>query len=325
MENTTKEMDAIKEYQHEIAQGRDHIDLENNEPYLNSKSIMDFLRDADKGDAVAQSVLVEMHSQGIFPDNDTASESIAKIYLASLASLKNATAENFYNMLDAGVFENGEEALKWFFKDINHNNVNNVDAQYYFSMRFMESDIGDDKEAIKWILSEAERGNAKAQYSLGELFMHGARNAPVDFAIERVGWGKAAEWFLKAAEQGDSEAQYRLGGFYQIGYLDKDPGKEEKWFKKAAEQGHVEAQYKLGRFYAMSGDKKAVYWTTKASEQGHVEAQSDLDDLHYWAELEKEDKFNLASIEAQATDEINSKSNPPKPKVNNNKQDTASM
>jgi TPR repeat protein len=83
---------------------------------------------------------------------------------------------------------------------------------------------------------EAEKGNATAQFKVGEYHAEGWNR------------GVAMKWFRKAAEQGHVESQYRLGNCLTIPGVptDSDSVEAMKWWHKAADQGHIEAQISLG-------------------------------------------------------------------------------
>jgi uncharacterized protein len=124
------------------------------------------------------------------------------------------------------------------------------------------------------VLREAEKGNAAAQYKLGEMYGNG-QGIPKDDA-------EAARWIKKAADQGYVEAQYILGGMYGVGKcVPQDDAEAVKWLRKAADQGHAGAQYILGGMYGMGKGVPqdyidAVKWTQKAADQGYAEAQDTL-------------------------------------------------
>jgi TPR repeat protein len=89
----------------------------------------------------------------------------------------------------------------------------------------------------------AERGNARAQYVLGHMYINGEGVIQND--------KEAATWFRKAAEQGDVNGQLLLGRMYRWGEGVIQNDKEAAtWFRKAAEQGHEGAQFSLGSMYA---------------------------------------------------------------------------
>ena len=84
----------------------------------------------------------------------------------------------------------------------------------------------------------AQEGNARAQNSLGVLYVKGdgvEQNAK-----------EAVRWFRRAAKQGHVGSQYNLGLLYFAG-KNSDRAKQEaaKWFQKAAENGHTKAQLSL--------------------------------------------------------------------------------
>ncbi|MCF6211378.1 MAG: sel1 repeat family protein [Gammaproteobacteria bacterium] len=84
----------------------------------------------------------------------------------------------------------------------------------------------------------AERGDAKAQYQLGEIYRKGTEKG-----VSRS-FKEAAKWYGMAAEQGNAEAQYQLGEFYSKGRgVKKNKKIARKWYKAAAEQGHLKAKY----------------------------------------------------------------------------------
>ncbi len=132
----------------------------------------------------------------------------------------------------------------------------------------------DQAEAVKWFRKAAEQDLAKAQFNLGNSFYQGA-GAELDY-------DEAFNWYRKAAEQGLAEAQYSLGiCFYQGLGTEQDYAEAVYWFRKAAEQGHAIAQFNLGNCIghelgAKRDDAEAVNWFRKAADQGLPEAQYSL-------------------------------------------------
>jgi TPR repeat protein len=89
----------------------------------------------------------------------------------------------------------------------------------------------------------AEKGDARAQYLLGTLYMEGKGVEQND--------ATAFMWFLRAANQGDATAQYNVGVSYAAGTgVPKSAVDAAKWFLRAANQGMVFAQLNLGLLYA---------------------------------------------------------------------------
>src|ERR1043165_9947716 len=101
-----------------------------------------------------------------------------------------------------------------------------------------------DFNAIK---TKAEKGDAKAQTELGQIYEVG-QGVKQDYA-------EAVKWYRKAAEQDYDEAENLLGDMYAGGLgvpnhseaeLDKEAA---NWYRKAAEQGNAKAQSNLGGMY----------------------------------------------------------------------------
>ena len=126
-------------------------------------------------------------------------------------------------------------------------------------------DKKDFKAALKKLKPLAEKGHAKAQNKLGEMYVNG-QGVSQDYK-------EAFKWLLKSAEQkntkaqrlirasyhklhkevaeqGDSYAQRFLGDSYYLGLgVTQDYAEAAKWYKKAAEQGDSVSQIILGAMY----------------------------------------------------------------------------
>ena len=88
--------------------------------------------------------------------------------------------------------------------------------------------------------TDAEQGDANAQYNLGIRYVTGV-GVPQDRA-------EAIRWYRLAAEQGHVLAQSALGVSYFIGNgVLKDHAEAARWYRQAAEQGDAEAQMRSGR------------------------------------------------------------------------------
>jgi hypothetical protein len=125
------------------------------------------------------------------------------------------------------------------------------------------------------LLAGAERGDAKAQSKLGDLY-HNGQGVPQDYT-------QAAAWYRKAAEQGDAGAQASLGIAYYDGQgLPQDYEQAARWSRKAAEQGDAKAKVTLGLLCARgqgglpADSVQANAWFREAAEQGDAIAQFDL-------------------------------------------------
>ena len=132
----------------------------------------------------------------------------------------------------------------------------------------------DDVEAVKWYRMAADQGYAEAQLKLGTMYYRGQGVPLGDCTV-------AAEWYGKAAEQGNATAQYNLGAMHRrVGCgISRDDAVAAKWYRKAAEQGHAAAQYAVAVMYAngqgvAQDDAEAAKWYRKSAEQGNARAQN---------------------------------------------------
>ena len=128
----------------------------------------------------------------------------------------------------------------------------------------------------------AERGDANAQFILGECYSKG-EGVKKDYE-------RAAYWYRKAALHSVNFA-YRNFASPNGDNVDAEKNKKQSEYKngervkqdyeKTSEQGDADAQFSLGlSYYNGQGverdDKQAVYWFWKAAEQGHADAQYHL-------------------------------------------------
>lgn len=130
------------------------------------------------------------------------------------------------------------------------------------------------KPTIDELRTKAEKGDAKAQLSLGLVYAEGTGVAQND--------AEAVKWFRKAAELGNAVAQVYLGIEYANGkggkgHVAKNMAEALKWLRKAAEQGYVIAQLRLGEIFdegqgVTKDPTEAVKWWTRAAEQGDGDA-----------------------------------------------------
>jgi len=127
------------------------------------------------------------------------------------------------------------------------------------------------------LFSQAEKGDARAQYHLAVAYLNGqgvARNTAL-----------ALKWLEKAAEQDHADAQYALGTIHLAGRgVRQNFQTAFKWFDKAAQQNHAESQYQVGLMYRSGGgvaiDKTRSYvWFNLAAAQGHARAAIERDRL----------------------------------------------
>jgi TPR repeat protein len=125
------------------------------------------------------------------------------------------------------------------------------------------------------INSQAQQGNAVAQYKLGIMYDNG-EGVPQNSA-------EAEKWWRLAAEQGNAVAQFNLGVMYDTGEGVPQNGAEAvKWYRLAAAQGYADAQYNLSnKYYNGEGVPQngvmAYVWESLAAAQGHESARTNRD------------------------------------------------
>lgn len=97
-----------------------------------------------------------------------------------------------------------------------------------------------DTSYIRGTIEKAEKGNATAQFDLGDRFYDGL-GVNQDFPL-------AAKWFHKAAKQGHAEAQTNLGMMYALGRgVNHDYAESFKWLSFAAKNGETRAEQTLAK------------------------------------------------------------------------------
>jgi len=93
---------------------------------------------------------------------------------------------------------------------------------------------GDYKTALDMFQAMAERGNPRAQFFLGEMYLSGSGVAK-DYA-------QALKWASAAAEQKSSDAQYTLGMMYESGKgVAQDYVLAHMWYSLSATSGDEQA------------------------------------------------------------------------------------
>jgi hypothetical protein len=120
------------------------------------------------------------------------------------------------------------------------------------------------------LFSEADSGNAEAQYWLGRIYGQG-RLLPIDAK-------KSAHWFQKSAEQGYAPAEYAVC----LMQSNREEREREQCMWRAAEKGVPEAQFWIGVAYDQRGwfgvtDKQEAFnWFKRSAEHDYVDAEAEL-------------------------------------------------
>jgi TPR repeat protein len=133
---------------------------------------------------------------------------------------------------------------------------------------------GNYKLAMARLKPLAERGGARAQWYLGNMY-DGGRGVKQDYR-------EAIRWYVMAAGQGDAHGQSHLGFLYENGLgVARDEKLAAQWYAKAADQGDVDSQARLATMYrdgrGVAQDfQQAASWYAKAADQGYAWAQMNL-------------------------------------------------
>jgi TPR repeat protein len=143
----------------------------------------------------------------------------------------------------------------------------------------------DKGKAFSIFLEAANRGNAEAQYLVGECYRDGS-------AVEKSEQS-ALEWFHKAATANFVKAFLRLGLIYQSR---KDDEEAIQWFSKAADAGNRGGGSMLAMIYKERGEtEKEFEWLKRAALLGDQDALWEIR-LHY--ETAREGTVEMAEAHA---------------------------
>lgn len=149
-----------------------------------------------------------------------------------------------------------------------------------FINKVLETYRGDpakDENEIARLTPLAEKGDAKAQYDLANMYMDGK-------GVEQE-FDKAMRLYELSASQGCVEAQHYLGVIYDKGRgTSRDDVKARKWYCLAAEGGSSLSQYNCAVFLLQgrggAQDREtAIVWLKKSADQGYQEAARALRDV----------------------------------------------
>ena len=127
--------------------------------------------------------------------------------------------------------------------------------------------------------TDAESGDALAQYNLGVMYRDG-QGMPQNYA-------EAMKWFRLAADQGLADAQYELARMYNKGQgVRPDYSEAVNLYRLASAKGHADAQFALGMldFGATTKEPAHSGLFRVAAEKGHAKSHSMLGMMYYKGE-----------------------------------------
>jgi hypothetical protein len=134
-------------------------------------------------------------------------------------------------------------------------------------------------EALRRLQRHMDKGNAEAQYTLGDHYFNGAMGL-------KKSYKRAFQVFVLAAAQGHAPAMTSLGCCCEHRHGAKIDHKiAVKWYRRAAEQGFPQAQINLASMFLKGTGvahsfEEAVRWFRLAAAQGHPTALYGLSACH---------------------------------------------
>jgi TPR repeat protein len=271
---------------------------------------------AEAGEAEAQFSLAWKYANG--QDVRRNDGEAARLYLQAA---KQGVTEAQYQLgvmyaNGRGVKPDEEKAVRWYEKAARkeHASARKALEQIKEAQRMREVA---DREPIRLLREDAEKGKRKEQYHLAVAYRHG-RGVDKDQKSER-------HWLREAAKQNHAEAAFDLATMYATGRgVARDLKEAARWCQRAAEHGHALARQDLERLRAEAGeadaqfslagkhangqgvkkdDTKALGWYRKAADQGHAPAQASLARLYATGQGVKKDEKEAAEWYRKAADQ----------------------
>ncbi|CAF4252753.1 unnamed protein product [Rotaria socialis] len=148
-----------------------------------------------------------------------------------------------------------------------------------------QNNIMVDEDLVQYYQLLADRGDAQAQYGLGQLYY-----------LRDTAFDKALYYFRLAAENGNSNAMAYLGKLYaeKNEYVKQNNFTALQFFQRSAEKGNPIGQSGIGMaFYHGAGVdqsyEKAFKYFQLSADQGYVEGQLMLGIMYYKGEGVKRD------------------------------------
>ncbi|MBL4846699.1 MAG: sel1 repeat family protein [Planctomycetes bacterium] len=125
------------------------------------------------------------------------------------------------------------------------------------------------QEALRWLLTATERGDAVASLYLGGAYEQGRLTLP-----NKPQPKEAKHYYELGARAGNTEAMVRLGMLLES-------AEAEKWFRRAAQKGEALGMFYLARLllYAGGSDRRRYEgydWLKRAAAEGHAPSMNNL-------------------------------------------------
>lgn len=164
----------------------------------------------------------------------------ASSWIEKAAKANDALAQVLLGMMyetGMGVTRDENASGRWYARSEAHPELTEQETMQLLEQLFEVMD-GYIEKMLAVLLELAEKGDAEAQFRLGEFYedMMLGKNDQAAYA-----------WYLKAAMQDHAKAQYALGRIYEEGKNGISPDRKEalKWYRKAASHRHMDAMKKV--------------------------------------------------------------------------------
>ena len=150
-----------------------------------------------------------------------------------------------------------------------------------------------EQRRLRSLLTNAEKGDANAQYQLAERYYNGT-------GIHKD-HSKALTWYTSAAERNHSDAQYTLALFYRHGNIvEEDPVPAMSWARKAHLNGHPEAGELYGELlledFVYRSDIQAIETLRETVVTCHRNIKCAFEAVWAYMDLTGDGRLSLAEI-----------------------------
>lgn len=253
-----------------------------------------FLREAERGNALAMCDLSRMYADGLGRERDpkAAQEWYAKA-LEVFQTLEDAKPSRYSEYRIGKLYAGGlgteqdySTAADWFGMAAEQGHKY---AQYSLAGLFLRGQevTQSDKDAYRLYSASARQGFPYAAYELAKLLRDGRGCEQNSTEAERWFYQAYQGFFSLEAQSHDDKLQYRLGWMKLHGVgTEQNKTEARDWFEKSAQLGNPNAQYQLAILILADENpnpakvEKAVAWLTQSAKAGQDCAQYALGKLY---------------------------------------------
>ncbi|CAF4271227.1 unnamed protein product, partial [Rotaria sp. Silwood2] len=253
-----------------------------------------FDQGAEIGSAKSHFGLYFMNSAGLIP-NASISKALIHLSFAAIDGYSPAQMTLGYRYWRTVSLAHSCESALMFYKQVAtyvSSKMTSATGQLIQRIRLYDEEehptqnnIMVDEDLVQYYQLLADRGDAQAQYGLGQLYY-----------LRDTAFDKALYYFRLAAENGNSNAMAYLGKLYseKNDYIKQNNVTALQFFQRSAEKGNPIGQAGVGMaFYHGAGveqnDEKAFKYFQLSADQGYVEGQLMLGIMYYKGEGVKRD------------------------------------